>query len=222
MVIRDKNDSTRSVAPCVPAKDAVMLDNSKQEIPVEWQDVDVEAMKAGGVAKYTIEGSAGGMQALCYISMVEYNYLENWSFEQGNTGWTAKAEKSFDELFVEDKVTDSLTGNKHYHFWGAGQDVVEFTLEQTVASIKSGKYKYSISIMGGDGGETEIYAYVKINGEIVQTAPTQITVYNEWHTATVESIVLAEGDVLTVGIYVKCSGPNAWGKIDDALLNSVK
>ena len=201
---------------------AVMLDNSKQEIPVEWQDVDVEAMKAGGVAKYTIEGSAGGMQALCYISMVEYNYLENWSFEQGNTGWTAKAEKSFDELFVEDKVTDSLTGNKHYHFWGAGQDVVEFTLEQTVASIKSGKYKYSISIMGGDGGETEIYAYVKINGEIVQTAPTQITVYNEWHTATVESIVLAEGDVLTVGIYVKCSGPNAWGKIDDALLNSVK
>ena len=201
---------------------AVMLDNSKQEIPVEWQDVDVEAMKAGGVAKYTIEGSAGGMQALCYISMVEYNYLENWSFEQGNTGWTAKAEKSFDELFVEDKVTDSLTGNKHYHFWGAGQDVVEFTLEQTVASIKSGKYKYSISIMGGDGGETEIYAYIKINGEIVQTAPTQITVYNEWHTATVENIVLAEGDVLTVGIYVKCSGPNAWGKIDDALLNSVK
>lgn len=29
MVERDKNDSTRAVAPCVPAKDAVLLDNSK-------------------------------------------------------------------------------------------------------------------------------------------------------------------------------------------------
>ncbi len=29
MVLRDKNDSTRDIAPCVPAKDAVMLDNSK-------------------------------------------------------------------------------------------------------------------------------------------------------------------------------------------------
>lgn len=29
MLIRDKNDSTRSVAPCVPAKDSILLDNSK-------------------------------------------------------------------------------------------------------------------------------------------------------------------------------------------------
>ena len=28
MVERDKNDSTRSIAPCIPAKDAVLLDNS--------------------------------------------------------------------------------------------------------------------------------------------------------------------------------------------------
>lgn len=201
---------------------AVMLDNSKKAIAVEWQNVDAEAMKAGGVAKYTVEGKADGMRALCYVSMVEYNFLTNWSFEDGDAAWTATAIKSFDELYVEDKVTDSLTGNKHYHFWGAGQNVVEFTLEQTVASLKSGKYDYSISIMGGDGGTTEIYAYAKINGDTVYTASTEITVYNEWHTATIENIEVSDGDVLTVGLYVKCSGPNAWGKIDDALLNSVK
>ena len=200
---------------------AVMLDNSKKEIAVTWQGVDIAAMKAGGVAKYTIEGTAGGMKAICYVSMVEYNFLENWSFEEGDTGWTAVAAKQFDELCVEDKVTDSLTGNKHYHFWGAGQNVVEFTLEQTVESLKAGNYRFSISIMGGDGGQTEIYAYAKVNGQTVATAPLQITVYNEWHSATVENIALAEGDVLTVGIFVKCAGPNAWGKIDDALLNSV-
>jgi len=198
-----------------------MLDNSRQTIPVEWHNVDLDAMKNGGVAKYTITGTAGGMTARCYVSMVNYNFLQNWSFEDGDAGWTANAIGSFDELHVEDKVTDSMTGSKHYHFWGAGSNCVEFTLEQEVADLKAGKYNYSISIMGGDGGTTEIYAYVKINGEIAAIADTRITVYDEWHTASIENIEYSEGDDLTVGIYVKCAGPNAWGKIDDALLNSV-
>ena len=201
---------------------AIMLDNSKEAIPVTWHNVDTDAMKAGGVAKYTIYGTAGGMEAVCYVSMVEYNFLENWSFEDGEAGWTAIAIGKFDELKIEDKVTDSMTGTKHYHFWGANANTVEFTLEQEVKNLKSGKYNYAISVMGGDGGETEIYAYVKINGEIVAKADTQITVYDEWHTAAIEGIEYNEGDTITVGIYVKCAGPNAWGKIDDAMLNSVK
>jgi len=202
--------------------DAILRDNSRQAVSVQWHNVDVEAMKAGGVAKYRIMGTAGGRTAFCEVSMVEYNYLKNWSFEEGETGWIAAALGSFDELKVEDKVTDSLTGTKHYHFWGAAENCVEFTLEQQVEDLSAGTYRYSISIMGGDGGETEIYAYVKLNGEIVATAPLQITVYDEWHTAVIDSITYNPGDTLVVGIYVKCAGPNAWGKIDDALLNSVK
>ena len=200
---------------------AIMLDNSRQELPVEWHNVDTEAMKQGGVAKYTVTGTAGGMTATCYISMVEYNYLQDWSFEEGGIGWTATALKRFDELHVEDKVTDSVSGTKHYHFWGAGSDVVEFTLEQDVPDLNAGKYSYSISVMGGDGGKTEIYAYVIINGEIVYRADTKITAYNEWHTAHIPEIAVREGDAVTVGIYIKCAGPNAWGKIDDAMLNSL-
>ena len=146
---------------------AIMCDNSKQAIPVTWHDVDTSAMESGGAGKYTIEGTAGGMTARCYISVVHYNYLQNWSFEEGETGWTATALKTFDQLNVEDKVTDSITGTKHYHFWGAAANAVEFTLEQDVADLRPGKYDYSISIMGGDGGDTDIYAYVKINGETV-------------------------------------------------------
>ena len=200
---------------------AIMLDNSRQEIPVQWHNADPEAMRSGGAAKYTIEGTAGNMAAICHVSMVHFNYLKNWSFEDGGTGWTAKALKSFDQLHVEDKVTDSVTGTKHYHFWGAGADCVEFTLEQEVAGLKEGLYDYAISIMGGDGGDTEIYIYAKINGQTVATEHTGITVYNEWHTPAIRSIPVKAGDSLTVGIYVKCSGPNAWGKIDDATLNSV-
>ena len=201
---------------------AIMTDNSREQISVEWIGVNIDAMKQGGAAKYTIKGKAGGMDATCYISMVEYNFLENWSFEDGEDGWSATALKSFDEFYVEDKVTDSVTGSKHYHFWGSAANSVEFTLEQEVDDLASGKYNYSISIMGGDGGVTDIYAYVKINGEIVYTAPTTITVYDEWHTAEINGIEYDSGDRIAVGIYVKCAGPNAWGKIDDAMLNSVK
>lgn len=201
---------------------AIMSDNSKQEISVEWENVDIEAMKNGGIAKYNIKGKAGGMVAFCNISMVEYNYLKNWSFEEGESDWVATPIKNFDELKVEDKVSDSMTGTKHYHFWGASADSVEFTLEQKVEGLKQGEYKYSVSVMGGDSGESEIYAYVKINGEIAYRADTQITVYDEWHTASIDRIDYSGEDDISVGIYVKCAGPNAWGKIDDALLNFIK
>ena len=200
---------------------AVMLDDSKQTLAVQWEEVDIEALKAQGVGTYCIRGTAGGMEAVCYLSLVYYNYLQNWSFEEGESGWTATALKQFDQLYVEDKVTDSVTGSKHYHFWGASANSVEFSLEQQVQQLPSGTYSYEISIMGGDGGQTEIYAYVEINGQIVATAETVITVYNEWHTARIESFDYHEGDSLVVGIYVKCDGGNAWGKIDDAKLNAV-
>ena len=202
---------------------AVMLDNSKKAIDVVWHNVDIDAMKSGGVKKYDIIGTAGGMTAHCYVSMEEYNFLKNWSFEEGDTAWVANKIGNFDEFNVEDKVTDSITGTKHYHFWGASANTVEFTLEQELTGLTAGnKYNYSISIMGGDGGATDIYAYVKVNGEIVYRGETQITVYNEWHTAVINDIVYNEGDTIVVGIYVKCAGPNAWGKIDDARFNSTK
>ena len=181
-------------------------------------------MYHGGVKKYEITGTADGLAAHCYVSMVEYNFIENYSFETGDlTGWRVTDKGGANELYVEKKSTDSLTGEYHMHFWSAAKNSVEFTLEQDVKDIPGGKYKFTISIMGGDGGNTDIYSYVKIDGEIVKTERLDITVYNEWHTATVEGIEYVEGKTLTVGIYVKCEGDGngAWGKIDDALLNSM-
>ena len=77
--------------------------------------------------------------------------------------------------------------------------------------------------MGGDAGNTDVYAYVKINGEEAAKASTVITSYNDWHTAKIEKFDVAEGQEVTVGIYVQCAGDGngAWGKIDDAVVNSV-
>lgn len=204
---------------------AVMNDNSRQAVPVEWEAYDAQAMKAGGVKTYTIHGVADGMPAVAQVAMVEYNYLSNWSFEDEDKGeWVADNIGGCEQLYIEDKKSDSMTGTKHYHFYSAASGTVEFTLEQQVTQLPAGEYRFEASIMGGDGGTIDIYSYVKINGEIVATQPSKISSYNVWDTPVIEGIQVAEGDTVAVGMYVKCSGSGngAWGKIDDAKLNRTK
>jgi len=203
---------------------ALMTNGEKSEILVKWSTTaeKLKEMENKGNGKYEIEGVADGMKAKAYISVVEFNYLENSSFENGDLfGWTLNETGKADELYVEDKITDSLSGSWHMHFWSASQNSVEFSLEQEVSGLESGKYKYSISIMGGDCGKTEIYSYVKINGEIIKTCPMEITSYGNWDTSLINGIEYSSGDKISVGIFVKCEGAGngAWGKIDDAMIN---
>ena len=203
---------------------AIMTDGSKVPVSVTWNVTEAELNTyAAAAGKYTVTGTAEGGSVHAYLTVIEYNYLKNDSFETGDlTGWTLTELGKADELYVENKVTDSLTGNYHMHFWSAAQNSVEFTLEQQVEGLTAGTYKFAISIMGGDAGETEVYAYVKLNGETVATAPMSIDGYQNWSTGKIAGIEYSEGDTIVVGIYVKCqgSGNGAWGKIDDAMLNT--
>ena len=205
---------------------AVMNDDSREEVDVTWNvsEDEIKAMFANGPARYTVSGEAGGLPALCTVDMVEYNFLVNPGFESGDlTGWTVTDLAGADELYVEDKSTDSLDGHWHMHFWSARANSVEFTLEQDVTGLPSGRYKFTVSIMGGDAGEQEVYAYAKLDGALVGTAPMTITSYGSWDSGLVEGIDYTEGQTLTVGVYVKCAGAGsgAWGKLDGAMLNSV-
>lgn len=204
---------------------AVMTDNSRIPVPVFWNIApdDLEDMKLHGPKTYTVTGDAEGLPAVLYINMVEFNFLENPGFESGELApWTAVDRANADELYVEEKLTDSKSGQWHMHFWSAKTDSVDFYLEQEVTGLKAGDYKFSISIMGGDAGKTEIYAYALVDGEETARAPLGITGYGNWDTAVLHGIHVDEGNTVTVGISVKCSGEGngAWGKIDDAMLNS--
>ncbi len=204
---------------------AVMSDDSKSSVPVSWNvtEADIARMKNGGANSYEFTGDAGGIPAKLYINMVEYNYLENPGFESGGLDpWRIIERGRASELYVEDKITDSLTGQWHMHFWSSEKDSVDFSLEQDVTGLSAGTYKFSISIMGGDCGQTEIFAYALVDGAEAGRAPLTITSYGNWDTALIDGIAVSEGQTVTVGISVKCSGEGsgAWGKIDDAMLNS--
>lgn len=199
--------------------DATMNDGSVQAVEVIWDSNNQTATQMAGMpGAFSITGVAGGLPAVVHITVLEQNFLADGSFESGEMGaWRLEEMSSADQLHLEDKKSDSLTGSWHMHFWSSKADNVEFTLEQD-ALVEPGTYKFAISIMGGDCGETDIYAYAKVDGEIVATAPMTITTYGNWDTGVVPGIQLQEGQTLTVGIYVRCVQAGAWGKIDDAFL----
>lgn len=204
---------------------AIMNNGSKDAVPVKWEvsEADIERFASGGPNSYEITGQAQGFEAKLFLNMIEYNFLENPGFETGELSpWRVTERGQASELYVEDKITDSLTGQWHMHFWSSAKDSVDFSLEQDVTELPAGTYKFSISIMGGDCGETAIYAYALVDGVEAGRAPLSITGYGNWDTAAVEGISVLEGQTVTVGIFVKCAGEGngAWGKIDDAALNS--
>ena len=206
---------------------AVMTDDSRRAVPVTWNHSEAKdrEMHEGGPAQYMITGEAGGMESKCFVSMIEYNYLKDYSFEENSGAWSITDLKKADQLYIEDKKTDSLTGSKHMHFWSAAQDSVEFTLEQTITDLPEGKFKFALSVMGGDCGNTDIYAYVKVNGsEVARSEQIPITGWNSWHQGIIPEFDHPADTEVTVGVYVKCQGTGngAWGKIDDAMLNSLR
>ena len=206
---------------------AVMYDNSRVAVPVTWNvtEKDYQKWSNNGVKKYTITGTAGGLEATLYLSMVEYNYLDNYSFEDSLEfgSWKVKEnDKKCNELYVEESANDSLTGTRHLHFWASGKDVVNFTVEQKVENLPNGLYKSSFAIMGNDGGTTEIYLYIKVDGEIkYRSEDVPINGWKKWNYGKIDQFEYTGGELI-VGINVKCSGTGAgaWGKIDDILLNA--
>ena len=201
---------------------AVMNDGSRIELPVTWEAVDTAAMKASGPAEYTVQGVAEGMPATLLIRMVNFNYLINGDFEGEDTGeWVTDNFGGTEQLYIEEKKSDSLDGTKHYHFYSAAKDQVGFRLEQTVNNLPAGTYRFDVSIMGGDAGDYESYAYIKKGDEVSAECGLQITAWNAWHEGACETEV-EEGGSLTVGVYVRCGGAGAWGKIDAATLTRVR
>jgi len=214
---------TDSLIELPPTVDAVMTDNSRQSVKVAWyiSAFQLSQLQQQGPGEHVIKGKAGSRDAVCRLTLTEPNLLTNGSFETGDlTGWELTDNAGADQLWVENKRTDSLDGPNHFHFWSEAEDTVDFTLEQTLADLSAGGYVFSVSIMGGDGGETAIYAYVKIDGEIAATAPMKITGFGNWDTASVRVRAPGVGHTLTVGVAVKASGEGrgAWGKIDSAAL----
>ena len=200
--------------------EAILSDNSRKAVPVSWSVAEESlAAWARQPGAHMLTGKVGELEASLKLVVEGENLLQNPSFEDGaDAPWVAENLGGCKELRLEQKSGDSRTGEWHYHFWSPDADKAEFTLEQTPEGLEPGSYDFSIHIMGGDCGDCEVYAYAKLDGEIVATADMEITAWNEWHEGEITDIPYEAGQKLTLGIYVKAPAAGAWGKIDDASL----
>ena len=222
--------------------EAVYNNNEHKAAPVTWEPFDVAAAKAAGNGRYEIHGTAeGGFAVTLTLNLMEYNYLDNYSFEDGaviKTGqkdpapWviTNNSATEFNSSYVVAVTNENpQTGSYNLNFWANGADVLNFNIEQAVDTeeMESGTYKFQISLMGAKGSveadisKQNIYAYVKINGEIVGQTQGNVTVYNAWSNVLVTGITFTKGDTISVGVHVEGSEAGIWGSIDDCMLNMV-
>ncbi len=208
----------------LPAKvNAIYTDGSEKEIDVEWEKADLEAMSAGEPAQYTVKGTADGMETVCRISMVDANYVLNYSFEDPDTSmWNlVNIDDKTTELTFQQKQMDAVTGEYSVHFWG--ENGTSFDLSQVVKDAPAGKYSLMASVQGGFEGADEtqdIYIYAKVGDKEYKQAAT-IKGWVEWDTPKIPEIEIPEGAEVTVGIHVEAAA-GSWGTVDDFLLNPLK
>ncbi len=198
---------------------AIFTDGSRADTEVVWNEDEVKAVKTDGVAKYVIHGSGNGKSALCYVNVVEANYLENYSFEDKDLSmWQITALQAEPQADFQIKATDACTGDVSLHFWNG--TAVEWKCEQTVKDLPAGNWRISVRGQGGDVGDNaDVHLYVIADGQ-TYTAPMTLQGWVNWQEAVIEHVPCASGEI-TVGVYVRCQG-GGWGTFDDFLLNPEK
>ncbi len=199
---------------------AIYTDGSEQEISVEWESADLDAMTNGEPAQYIVKGTADGMETFCYISMVEANYINNYSFEDDDRSmWVIdNIDGKTTQIDYQQKAMDAVTGEYSVHFWG--ETGTNFNVSQRIEGLSAGKYNFGLSIQGGfDTADTSqnIYLYCNVNGT-EYTAPAGISEWNVWTQPMIYDIDIPENAEVTVGIHVEAAA-GSWGSFDDVLLN---
>ncbi len=198
-------------------------DSTTKEVPVIWDDADLEAMSAGGPQEYllygTVEDGKNAVRALAKIAVVEKNYLDNPSFEEMDLSmWKiTNINNVTSELGITDKMQDTHSGTRALHFYSRNN--VHFTVEQTVVNLPPGVYNFSLFIQGGDAKDQEIYIYASADGQEYRV-DTDIDGWRNFRNPIIRNIPVESGTI-TVGAHVKCSA-GAWGTLDDFLLAPVE
>ena len=208
-------------------------DNSREAIPVKWDDFDIEAAKAKGNGKYDIQGTAGGKEVHCYLTILEKNFLENFGFETGSLGpWKLTFNNDIPQsnsYVVKVTKENPQTGEYNMNFWANDPDTLDFNIEQDVEGLEPGVYKFQASLMGGGANNSpaepdkqDIYIYAKLNGVEVARKDAEISSYNVWKDFLIENLQIKAGDKLTVGVHVASTQAGVWGSIDDCMVNYVR
>lgn len=211
--------------------DVVYTDNSKAPIPVTWDAFDIEAAKRNGNAKYDIRGVAGGQVVYCHLTILEFNYVSNYSFEDGTDPWKTTVDvgnpSDTGTYVIKPTNENPQTGKFAYHFWCNSTDGIKFTVEQEITINDSGTFKLQASHLGGGADSENLPAsgqhniiFVKIDGVVAYSKAFTLTKWADGYSDVLLSgISYTKGQKISVGFTIDISIKGAWGDIDDVMFN---
>lgn len=192
--------------------DALYTDGSVKPVGVTWETGDYSQL-----GEYEVRGTtAQGQEVTAFLSVTAHNLLKNPGFEDEDASMYRVAKLAGAEVYRSTSQNDAKNGVGLFHFYDAAR--VAFTVEQDVTNLTPGAYRFSLYVHGGSVTRSDMFIYVKINGETFATAPTGVTAWREWQNPVISGIPVAQGDVVTVGASVSAEGPGPWGKLDEWLL----
>ena len=194
---------------------ALLNSNATKEIPVRWNEEQVQAASDTGAGIYEIEGvaSAEGVEypLLCTLEIKKVNYIKNFGFEEADMSmWNIDGKGIAREMDNNKK-----TGDYSLKFWSA--DPVSYVVEQEITNLKAGAYELGAFLQGGDAGSSAVFElYITVNGEEF-TASTGVTSWQKWDNPVVSDIQIPEGAKVVVGVRADAAA-GAWGAWDDFYL----
>ena len=196
-------------------------DDSRKPLPVVWENVDIDALKAEGPKTTEIKGTVTSdgkkFDTICALTLEAVNYVKNPSFESGNDGsW--KVELTEGEtvpgqhyaMITNENGNNPITGKYSLHAWSANGPL-KFKAEQTLEGINKNmtvKLRYAVTGASNVAIDKDnasqymnVYAYILEDGEEIGRVAGYVEGYGKKLIFTSEGINLTAGKEYVVGIH---------------------
>ena len=193
--------------------------SANTEVPVTWDETQLAAIDTEKAGSYKVDGTLeDGSKVTAAVEVEMINYVVNPGFEEEDTSmWSISYEGTANPTDYQAKEDDAYSGEVALHFWSGDSDM-DFSVEQTLEDLEAGTYQLSVYAQGGDmSDDSDLELYAVVNGEEVQAVPFMVTTWTDWKLPTIKDLKIADGDMLTIGVRMKCN-VGSWGTLDDFTL----
>ena len=135
-----------------------------------WDDKQLAEIDVDVAGEYTIDGvTEDGTKVQAFIKVANVNYVKNPSFEDAyDSMWVPTYISGGNCTDIQNKAADASSGENALHFYSTSD--MEFSVEQKIEGLKADTYTLTGKMQGGDvGDDADIYLYIKVGDEIVQS-----------------------------------------------------
>lgn len=210
-------------------------DGSEQDCPIQWNEEQKRLVDTGKAGYFSVEGTAVCSYTLTddttktekYAVTLEIkvastsNILENPGFEEKwpDDVWTLTTDG--DGYTILPTSENPRSGTYGLNFYR--EDVMNFSVTQTLTDIAPGIYTFGGYVQGGSAGSEDLqYATVKVtkSDESIESykAECSFSGWMNWANPEIKGIVVEAGDTVEVGFQINSTVACAWGSIDDCYL----